>query len=65
MSSTGHAPIRLEAAMEHLPAFNLDYGGEDPQEPEEITIYDPLAPDVTTRGLTANTTAAVDLADVA
>jgi hypothetical protein len=29
MSSTGHAPIRLEAALEQLPAFDLDYGVND------------------------------------
>lgn len=65
MSTTEPVPVRLEEALNRLPAFDLEYGVDDRQEPTEVTIYDPGAEDVTTNWLSADAAAAVDLAEIA
>lgn len=65
MSASEPSPVRLPAALDVLPTFDLDYGVDDRREPTEITIYDPLAEDVPTHWLTVDVASAVDLADVA
>lgn len=63
--STAEQPVELATARDRLPAFELDYGVDDHRQPTEITVYDPLAADVTTRWLTVDAASAIDLADVA
>ncbi|MDZ7702406.1 MAG: hypothetical protein U5J98_10290 [Halobacteriales archaeon] len=65
MSTAERRPVQLAPTLDALPRFELDYGVDDRHEPTEVTIYDPLAADVTTSWLTADAAAAVDLADVA
>lgn len=65
MNTTDTRPIPLPNPLQALPEFELDYGVDDRHEPTEITIYDPLAEDVTTRWLTVDTASAIDLAAVA
>lgn len=64
MSAAGR-PVPPTAGHDALPRFELDYGVDDRREPAEITVYDPSADDVTTRWLTADVEATVDLSDVA
>lgn len=65
MSAAEPTPVGTASPLEALPRFELDYGVDDRREPAEVTIYDPLAEDVTTRWLTVDAAAAVDLAAVA
>lgn len=65
MSTTETRPVPRPNPLESLPEFALDYGVDDRREPTEITIYDPLAEDVTTRWLTVDAAGAIDLAAVA
>lgn len=65
MSTAERTPAQLPAALGGFPQFELDFGVDDEHEPTEITIYDPLAEDLTTFWLTIDAASAVDLADVA
>lgn len=65
MSTTEPEAVRLAAALNQLPAFDLDFGVDDRREPAEVTVYDPLADDVTTSWMTIDAPSAVDLADIA
>lgn len=65
MSTADRHPVELAPALDALPRFELAYGVDDRREPATVTIYDPLAEDVTTSWLSVDAAAALDLADVA
>ena len=65
MSTAGRRPLPAPTGLDPLPSFALDFGVDDPHDPSEVTVYDPLAEDVTTSWLTIEAAAAVDLVDVA
>lgn len=50
---------------DELPAFELDYGFDDPDDPGEVTIYAPDAETVTTSWISIEARRAVSLEDVA
>lgn len=62
--SSAEEPVRLAVTDDDLPTFQLDYGVDDHREPTEITVYDPLAEDVTTHQLTVDAASAVDVTEI-
>lgn len=50
---------------DELPTFELDYGIDGPDEPEEVTIYDPDAETVSTSWISIGAGHAVSIEDVA
>lgn len=62
MSGTGAA---VHGAIDELPTFELDCGFDDPDDPEEVTIFAPDSEAVTTNWLSIDIRYAVSLDDVA
>lgn len=52
-------------AKDELPTFELEYGFDDPDDPEEVTIYDPGTETVRTSWLSIEAGHAVSIGDVA
>ncbi len=65
MSTVERPPAAAEPGLDALPRFALDFAVDDPHAPSEVTLYDPLAEDVTTSWLTVDAAVAIDLAEVA
>lgn len=64
MSSAGE--VRgFRGEKDDPPAFELDYGFDDPDDPGEVTIYEPDAESVTTSWITVEARYAVPIEDVA
>lgn len=55
----------VRGGIDELPTFELDYGIDDPDDPDEVTIFEPDAESVTTSWLSIDAGHAVSIEDVA
>ena len=55
----------VHGAIDDLPAFELDFGIDDPDDPGEVTIFAPDADTITTSWISIDAGYAVSIEDVA